>query len=126
MNDVLIKFKRHASRASYHYADDTCKEWDLARQDKNDALAIFDANPEMQDEMRKIASTEIWSLSKERPLTKEVPMKTRQQKADDIRDLVTQLNARIAELEEDGYKVLPVGGLYGKINEINITKTTKL
>jgi len=26
MNDTLIKFKRHASRASYHYADDSGKD----------------------------------------------------------------------------------------------------
>ena len=67
MKDTLIKFKRHSSRASYHYADDTCKEWGLAKQDKDDALKIFDANPEMQEEMRDIAKDELWSLLKERP-----------------------------------------------------------
>lgn len=69
MNElILIKFKRHASSASFHYADDSCKEWGLAKQDKNDALKIFDENPELQNEMREIAKDELWSLSNERPL----------------------------------------------------------
>jgi len=67
MNDILIKFKRHASRASYHYADDSCKEWGLAKQDKDAALKIFDDNPAMQSEMRLIAKDELWSLSAARP-----------------------------------------------------------
>lgn len=69
MNElILIKFKCHASSASFHYADDSCKEWGLAKQDKNDALKIFDENPELQNEMREIAKDELWSLSNERPL----------------------------------------------------------
>lgn len=68
MNDTLIKFKRHASRASYHYADDSGKEWGLAKQDKDAALELFDANPDMQDEMRSMAKSELWSLNSERPL----------------------------------------------------------
>ena len=70
MNDTLIKFKRHASRASYHYADDSCKEWDLAKQDKDAALKLFDDNPDMQAEMRGLAKDELWSLSSERPAKK--------------------------------------------------------
>ena len=67
MNEILIKFKRHSSRASYHYADDSCKEWNLAKQDKEAALKIFDENQNLQNEMREIAKDELWSLSKERP-----------------------------------------------------------
>lgn len=70
MDDTLIKFKRHASRASYHYADDSCKEWDLAKQDKDAALKLFDDNPDMQAEMRGLAKDELWSLSSERPAKK--------------------------------------------------------
>ena len=70
MDDTLIKFKRHASRASYHYADDSCKEWDLAKQDKDAALKLFDDNPDMQEEMREMAKGELWSLSSERPAKK--------------------------------------------------------
>jgi len=68
MNDILIKFKQHASRASYHYADDSCKEWGSAKQEKDAALKLFDDNPSMQNEMRGMASGELWSLNKERPL----------------------------------------------------------
>lgn len=61
-------------------------------------------------------------------------MKTRQEKANEIRDLITQINARVAELEEDGYSVELVGRFYraaipvihGLINDIRITRISKL
>jgi len=69
--ETLIEFQRHASRASYHYADDSCKEWGLAKQEKDAAIKLFDDNPSMQNEMREMASGELWSLSSERPITNE-------------------------------------------------------
>lgn len=68
MNEVLAKFKQRSSSASFHWADDTCKEWDLAKREQNAALKIFDDNPGLQDEMREIANGALWSLSKERPI----------------------------------------------------------
>ena len=68
MNEALIKFKKRARQASFHYADDSCREWGLAKQDKDSALKLFDDNPELQDEMREIAKDELWSLSSERPI----------------------------------------------------------
>jgi len=55
-------------------------------------------------------------------------MKTRQVIALEIRDLIAQINARVAELEEDGYKVLFVGNksIRGKIQRVVIDKTTNL
>ena len=55
-----------AGKASFHYADDSCKEWHLADDAKQAALKIFDAHPELHDKMR--ANTELWSLSRERPV----------------------------------------------------------
>ena len=65
---MIEQFKKHARAASYHYADDTGKEWDLAKKEKNIALEIFDNNPDLQEELREIArNDELWSIDTERP-----------------------------------------------------------
>jgi len=62
-------------------------------------------------------------------------MKSRQKKALEIRDLITQVNARVAELEEDGYTIsfqskpllgLGTRSILGKIYDVSITKSTIL
>ena len=56
-------------------------------------------------------------------------LKTRQEKALEIRDLLKQVNARVAELEEDGYAVEFKGRMRkfkGFITDVIITKTTVL
>jgi len=62
-------------------------------------------------------------------------MKTRQEKALEIRDLITQVNARVAELEEEGCIVEFVGesipyciskSLKGMIKDVLIERTSKL
>lgn len=67
METILEKFAKHARAASYHYADDSCKEWGLAKQQLDAALQLFDGHPELQAEMREAAKDELWSLSMERP-----------------------------------------------------------
>lgn len=56
----LDEFKRLGEKASYHYADDSTKEWDLASSAKLQALEVFDANPELQPQMRAIAKGFLW------------------------------------------------------------------
>jgi len=69
MNDnILEEFKKYGYKASYHYADDSAKEWGLGRQQKELALALFDENEELHDEMRKISKDFLWSLKAERPI----------------------------------------------------------
>ena len=68
MNDILERFKKHARDASYHYADDSTKEWGLGDREKRQALELFDANPDLQPAMRDAAARELWSLNRERPL----------------------------------------------------------
>lgn len=65
----LARFKEHGDRASYHYADDSAKEWGLANVEKRKALAIFDANKDLQPQMREIARGFLWGheLNKPRP-----------------------------------------------------------
>ena len=65
--DVVKEFKRLANLASFHYADDSCKEWGQAAERKNEALAIFDAHPELETELRHAAIGELWNLEGHRP-----------------------------------------------------------
>ena len=64
--NALEEFTKHSNSASYHYADDSGKEWNLADTAKRKALEIFDANPELHDEIRKVVS--LWSLNMARPI----------------------------------------------------------
>ena len=68
MNPVLDKFDELGRSASFHYADDSGKEWDLARKDKEAAEALFIAHPELRDEMIAIARNFLWSLDVKRLL----------------------------------------------------------
>jgi len=60
-------------------------------------------------------------------------MKSRQEKANEIRDLITQINARVAELQEDGYSVVfsirdsqVAWDIIGKIRDVKITRVSSL
>lgn len=65
MNDteVLAEFDRLGKDASYHFADDSGNEWGLANKAMREALALFDANPQLQSQMRELAKGFLWSLS---------------------------------------------------------------
>ena len=70
MNELLSipeQFKTLGMQASYHYACDYGSEWKLGRPLEQKALKLFDANPELQAEMRDIAKDFLWSLKSERP-----------------------------------------------------------
>ena len=73
MNDAakIKDFKDLGLTASYHYADDSGKEWGLGRKAQDKALEIFDANPDLQEVMRGIATGFLWSLNMRRPNTNE-------------------------------------------------------
>ena len=62
----IDEFNKWARKASFHYADDTTKEWHLGDEAKRKALKIFDENPELQGEIRE-NFRELWSLKRERP-----------------------------------------------------------
>ena len=71
---ILDCFRKHGMQASYHYADDTCKEWDSGDAEKRKALKLFDDNPALQGEMRETAKTFLWAYTfkQERPETVEM------------------------------------------------------
>jgi len=66
--NIIDVFKYVGNKASYHYADDSTKEWGTAREMQKIALKIFDACPEYQNEMRRVSKDFLWSLGVERPL----------------------------------------------------------
>ena len=66
-NETLEQFRNHGSTASHHYADDTTGEWGAGRRAEGKALDLFDNNPELQLDMRKIAKGFLWSLNSKRP-----------------------------------------------------------
>lgn len=57
---VLDDFKSAGMDASFHYADDTCAEWGLARKREQDAMRLYHDNPEHQEAMQKIAEGFLW------------------------------------------------------------------
>lgn len=62
MNDILEKFKHHATKASYHYADDSGKEWKMADKERNKAKEIYNAYPELHTDMRLIMNDQLWRI----------------------------------------------------------------
>jgi len=66
-NDFVEEFNLHGKVASYHYSDDTGKEWVLGDRHKTLALIVVDSHPDLQPEMREAAKGFLWSLSMERP-----------------------------------------------------------
>ncbi|HLF12078.1 MAG TPA: hypothetical protein VJA26_12765 [Gammaproteobacteria bacterium] len=67
-NEIVEAFKNLGNTASYHYADDSTKEWNLGHKAEDEALAIFDANPNLETELRSVARGFLWSLTSKRPL----------------------------------------------------------
>ena len=67
--NAVAQFRRHGMNASFHYACDGAGEFYLAMAERNKALAIYDAFPEAQAEMRKEAHGFLWSyeFSRMRP-----------------------------------------------------------
>lgn len=70
-NEAIEQFKKHGDKASYHYADDSCREWGLADKEKANAIAVFDSNPSEQEEMRRVARGFLWGyeLTQLRPIS---------------------------------------------------------
>ena len=87
MTNVLMRFKDHGKMASFHYADDSCKEWGLGDKQKAAALKLFDDNPELQNDMRLIARGFIWSLESARPEITEADEQLPVRPYDDARPL---------------------------------------
>jgi hypothetical protein len=67
-DQIIAAFKKAGDKASYHYADDSAREWPEADKAKAEALAIFDAHPELHGLFRQTARGFLWTLNHERPV----------------------------------------------------------
>lgn len=64
---VVETFKKLGKDASYHYVDDSGKEWSLGLKYENQALELFDTHPELESELREVAKGFLWTLEYRRP-----------------------------------------------------------
>ncbi len=60
MNKIIEEFKKFGNEASYHFADDSGAEWKHGNIAKRKAMCLFDENPKLQDEMKKVAEGFLW------------------------------------------------------------------
>jgi hypothetical protein len=58
----LKEFTHYGMQASYHYADDSAKEWGLAREAVSKAMLIYRAHPECREEMRAAGKEFLWAM----------------------------------------------------------------
>lgn len=68
MQDVLQQFEDLGNTASFHFADDSGREWDAAWKAKRAAELLFQQHPDLQDEMITIAKRFLWTLDAEKLL----------------------------------------------------------
>ena len=60
---VLADFAKLGNQASYHYADDSGKEWRLGQIDRDAALLLWKLNPHLEQDMLFLAKDFLWSFS---------------------------------------------------------------
>lgn len=59
----LEEFERLGMKASYHFADDTCKEWDQGNAAKQAAMKLYYAGTEEEKvQMLLVSKKFLWSL----------------------------------------------------------------
>lgn len=61
--EILEAFKEAGMQASYHYADDSCKEWDLGFKYSQKAQGLAKEHPHLIPQMREIAKKFLWSFT---------------------------------------------------------------
>lgn len=65
MQTILDEFDTLGRSASFHFADDTGREWHQGNMDKASAMALYRAHPEGREQMKVIAKEFLWSLGLE-------------------------------------------------------------
>ena len=63
-NNPLDDFVFEGLAASFHYADESTKEWTMGKRREENARKIFEAHPELHAEMREAAKKFLWRLDK--------------------------------------------------------------
>lgn len=60
--EILDEFQKHGMNASYHYADDSGKEWQLGSVEADKCRAMVLKHPELADKFRNIARHFLFSM----------------------------------------------------------------
>lgn len=60
---ILSSFEQHGKSASYHYADDSGKEWHLGALERDKALDIWRKHKYLTEEMKVIGKGFLWSFT---------------------------------------------------------------
>ena len=60
---ILEELKKCGMDASYHYADDTGKEWKFAYSLVDKCIKLVKEHPELHEEMKEIAKHFIFSMN---------------------------------------------------------------
>ena len=71
---VLEEFDKLGKRISFHYADDSGKEWRIARSLKPKVYELYRAHPELQEEMNGLAKGWLWTSEYTRDISKLMQM----------------------------------------------------
>ena len=58
-NGIIEQFKTHAGAASFHYADDSTKEWGLAKKHVRECQRMLEDYPEYRDAFLTIAKKQL-------------------------------------------------------------------
>ena len=62
---ILTKFESLGLSASFHFADDSGKEWSIAHKEQSEAIALYKQHPELQERMMELSKQFLWSLKSE-------------------------------------------------------------
>ena len=62
-DEIVSEFAHEGMTASYHYADDSGKEWSLGNIHRDKTLAIWRANPELTPRFLEVGKKFLWSFS---------------------------------------------------------------
>jgi hypothetical protein len=57
MNETLEQFKSLGMSASFHYADDSCREWGQAKIEELEAMQLYFRNPDLRRNERAVDVT---------------------------------------------------------------------
>jgi hypothetical protein len=60
--EILQEFKEYGDNASFHFADDSGREWQLAYADERKAREMLTLYPDLHEDFVKIAKGFLWSL----------------------------------------------------------------
>ncbi len=63
--ELLTMFESLGLSASFHFADDSGKEWSMAHKEQSEAITLYKQHPGLQERMMELSKQFLWSLKSE-------------------------------------------------------------